>query len=392
MPALCLYFQLHQPYRVKSYDFTSIGIDHAYFDDKMNQGVLDWMADHCYLPALKVLQSIADESVGKFRVSFSASGTALEQFEQYRPDVLKAFKKLHKTGCVEWVGETYYHSLASAYSWAEFERQVRMQADKIEALFGVRPQIFRNTELLFSNDLVKEVVRLGFKGILVPSTEKLLQQRSPNHVYKTPLSNKLLCLPKNSSLTAEISRNFYSKEHPHYLLPARTFVNWLDELPADAECVNLFMDFGVWCEQPTGETQLRDFFQQFARMAPAHGHAFAWPSELLQMLPSKGKYDVPSAITWSYPDYNLSYLTQNDIQQEAINRLFELEEAVVEKDDPELLADWSRLQASDHFFYMTHKFEEKGEKNMFSPFATAHDAYNYFLNVLTDLEIRVRRG
>lgn len=392
MPALCLYFQLHQPYRVKSYDFTSIGIDHDYFDEKMNEGVMDWMADHCYLPALKVLQSIADESGGKFRVSFSASGTALEQMEKYRPDVLKAFQKLHKTGCVEWVGETYYHSLASAYSWAEFERQVRLQGDKIEELFGVRPQIFRNTELLFSNELVKEVVRLGFKGILVPSTEKLLQQRSPNHVYKTPLSNKLLCLPKNSSLTAEISRHFYTKDHPHYLLPARTFVNWLDELPADAECVNLFMDFGVWSEQPTGETQLRDFFQQFARMAPAHGHAFAWPSELLKQLPAHGKYDVPSSITWSYPEYNLSYLTQNDIQQEAINRLFELEEAVIEKGDPALLADWSCLQASDHFFYMTHKFEEKGERNMFSPFATAHDAYNYFLNVLTDLEIRVRRG
>ena len=392
MPALCLYFQLHQPYRVKSYDFTSIGMDHAYFDDKLNQGVLDWMADHCYLPALEALQSMAELSKGDFRVSFSASGTFLEQLEQYRPDVLASFQALHATGCVEWVGETYYHSLASLYSWAEFERQVKMQAAKIQSLFGVTPVIFRNTELLFSNDLVKEVVRLGFKGILVPSTEKLLKQRSPNHVYKTPLSNKLLCLPKNSSLTAEISRHFYTKDHPHYLLPARTFVNWLDELPADATCVNLFMDFGVWSEQPEGETQIRDFFKQLARMAPAHGHAFVWPSELIAHSPALGKYDVPSAITWSYPEYNLSYLTQNDIQQEAINRLYELEDAVVAKGDPTLFADWARLQASDHFFYMTQKFEEKGEKNMFSPFTSAHEAYNYFLNVLTDLELRVRRS
>lgn len=392
MPALCLYFQLHQPYRLKSYDFTSIGVDNAYFDETMNEGVLDWMADHCYLPALESLQLMAEQSKGEFRVSFSASGTVLEQFEKYRPDVLAAFQKLHQTGCVEWVGETYYHSLASLYSWAEFERQVKMQVAKINALFGVQPVVFRNTELLFSNDLVKEVVRLGFKGILVPSTEKLLRQRSPNHVYKTPLSNKLLCLPKNSTLTAEISRHFYAKDHPHYLLAARTFVQWLDELPADADCVNLFMDFGVWSEQPDGETQIRDFFKQVARMAPAHGHAFAWPSELIANVPAQGKYDVPSAITWSYPDYNLSYLTQNDIQQEAINRLFELEEAVVAKGDEKLIADWARLQASDHFFYMTHKFEEKGEKNMFSPYASAHDAYNYFLNVLTDLELRVRRS
>lgn len=392
MPAVCLYFQLHQPYRLRSYDFTSIGTEPAYFNDKMNTAVLDWMADKCYLPALASMLKIANQSGGDFRVSFSASGTALEQLSSSRPDVIEAFAQLQATGCVEWVGETYYHSLASLYSWAEFERQVNMQRDLLLQLFDAVPVIFRNTELLFSNDLVKEVVRLGYKGILVPSTEKLLKQRSPNHVYKTPLSNKLLCLPKNSSLTAELSRHFYTKEHGHYLLPARTFVHWLDEMPADAECINLFMDFGVWSEQPDGGTQLHDFFKQFAKMAPAHGHDFAHPSELLAKLPATGKYDVPSPITWSYPEYNLSYLTQNDIQQEAINRLYELEEDIVALGNAELLDSWGRLQSSDHFFYMTHKFDEKGEKNMFSPYATAYDAYNYFLNVLTDLELRVRRG
>lgn len=392
MPALCLYFQLHQPYRLRAYDFTSIGTDPLYFNDKLNSTVLDWMADKCYLPALESLMLMAKQSAGEFRVSFSASGTALEQLKKQRPDVIEAFVKLHETGCVEWVGETYYHSLASLYSWAEFERQVKMQLELLEDLFGTKPVIFRNTELLFSNDLVKEVVRLGFKGILVPSTEKRLKQRSPNHVYKTPLSNKLLCLPKNSSLTAEISRHFYAKEHEHYLLPTRSFVNWLDELPTDADCVNLFMDFGVWSEQPDGGNQLHAFFKQLAKMAPAHGHEFKHPSELLAQLPASGKYDVPSPITWSYPEYNLSYLTQNDIQQEAINRLYELEEDIVSLGNADLLDSWGRLQSSDHFFYMTHKFDEKGERNMFSPYATAYEAYNYYLNVLTDLELRVRRG
>lgn len=391
MSVICFYFQIHQPYRVKHFDFTSIGTDHAYFDEGLNRAILDLMCDNCYLPANEMLLEAIDKNHGEFKVSFSISGTALEQLEAHRPDVLESFLELNATGCVEWVGETYYHSLASQYSRSEFERQVQMHAELVTELFGNRPTIFRNTELLFSNELVNEVVKLGFQGIMVPSTEKLLKQRSPNHVYKTPLSNKLLCLPKNSSLTAELSRHFYHAD-PSDLMTAIKFTGLLDELKGEADCVNLFMDYGALSKQPDGSHALLQMLERFPKLALAHGHSFCTPSELVNTVPPSGKYDVPYPITWSYPDYNLGYLTSNDIQQEAINRLYELELAVLAKGNADLLADWGRLQASDHFFYMTHKFEEKGESNMFSPYKTAYEAYNYFLNVLTDLELRVRRS
>lgn len=391
MPAICLYFQVHQPYRIKNYDFTSIGGDHQYFDEAMNRASLDLMCDDCYLPANEMLLEAVERNQGNFRFAFSISGSALEQLEAHRPDVMESFLELNATGCVEWVGETYYHSLASQYSRTEFARQVEMHAELIAELFGKRPTVFRNTELLFSNELVNEVARLGFQGILVPSTEKLLKQRSPNHIYKTPLSNKLLCIPKNSSLTAELSRHFYHAA-PAESMTALMFTGILDDLKEEADCINLFMDYGVLSKQPDGSHGLLSMLERFPKLALAHGHPFYTPSELLTKVAPTGKYDVPYPITWSYPDYNLGYLTSNEIQQEAINRLYELEIAVLEKGNADLLADWGRLQASDHFFYMTHKFEEKQESNMFSPFKTAYEAYNYFLNVLTDLELRVRRS
>jgi alpha-amylase len=390
MPAICLYFQVHQPYRVKHYDFTSIGSDHQYFDDIMNKAILDQMCDNCYLPANEMLLEAIEKNHGDFKLAFSISGSALEQLEAHRPDVMESFLELNATGCVEWIGETYYHSLASQYSRSEFARQVEMHAELLAELFGQRPTVFRNTELLFSNELVNEVVKMGFQGILVPSTEKLLKQRSPNHLYKTPLSNKLLCIPKNSSLTAEWSRHFYHAE-PDNVLTALKFTGMLDELKEEADCVNLFMDYGALSKQADGSNGLLSMLERFPKLALAHGHPFYTPSELLTQVMPTGKYDVPYPISWSYPDYNLGYLTSNDIQQEAINRLYELEQAVLAKDNADLLADWGRLQASDHFFYMTHKFEEKSESNIYSPYKTAYEAYNYFLNVLTDLELRVRR-
>lgn len=390
MPAICLYFQVHQPYRVKHYDFTSIGSDHQYFDEIMNKAILDQMCDNCYLPANEMLLEAIEKNHGDFKLAFSISGSALEQLEAHRPDVMESFLELNATGCVEWIGETYYHSLSSQYSRSEFARQVEMHAELIAELFGQRPTVFRNTELLFSNELVNEVVKMGFQGILVPSTEKLLKQRSPNHVYKTPLSNKLLCIPKNSSLTAEWSRHFYHSE-PDNMLTAIKFTSMLDDLKEEADCANLFMDYGALSKQADGNHELLLMLERFPKLALAHGHPFYTPSELLSKVMPTGKYDVPYPITWSFPDYNLGYLTNNDIQQEAINRLYELEEAVLAKGNPDLLADWGRLQASDHFFYMTHKFEEKSESNIYSPYKTAYEAYNYFLNVLTDLELRVRR-
>ncbi len=391
MPAICLYFQVHQPFRTRVYDFIQIGNQHQYFDEEMNKHFIDRVAENCYLPANKLMLELITKYGRDFSIAFSITGTTLDQLEKWRPDVIKSFQQLSKTGQVEWLSETAAHSLSALYNRKEFRRQVKEHDAQIERLFGYKPRTFRNTELLFSNDLVNELVELGYNQLLVPSTERLLGIKSPNHVYKSPMHNKTLCLPKNSSLTAELTRWFGEPDHPGYPLTATKFAEKLMVLQEAPECVNLFMDYETIGEHKKAASGIFDFFRELPEAILAlPDYHFLTPDEVFKKFSPAGKYDVPYPVTWSYPTYDLSYITGSDIQQEAINRLYDLAPRIYEKNDPVLLQDWSRLQSTDHFFYMTPRFEERGERNHFSPFASAYDAYNNFLNILIDLELRTK--
>jgi alpha-amylase len=263
----------------------------------------------------------------------------------------------------------------------------------MEQELGVVCTTFRNTEMLYANDLVSDLVRMGFRSVLVPFPESLVSKgKKPNRIHRSPLSNRLVCITQNSMLSAELGRFFYEPTHRHYPLKAVKFVQWLDELEAGgAEVASIFLDYGAVSSQAGHREQLPVFLKNLVRVATAHGHLFKTPSQMLTGTVTSEKYDVPAPITWSYGDHSLDAFTGNDLQQEAINRLYELEEVLLARGDESSLRAWSRLQSSDHFYYMTQRFEECGEVNRFSPYASALEAYNNFLNVLTDLELRVRR-
>ena len=394
MPAICLYFQIHQPYRLNAYDFTRIGEDADYFADDFNHAIMRQMATEVYLPANRILHELMKKYGEEFRVCFSISGLAWEQMRVAAPELIDSFRTLNDLGGVEWVGETYNHSLASLYARSEFERQVMAHKQLMEQELGAVCTTFRNTEMLYANDLVSDLVRMGFRSVLVPFPESLESTRkSPNRIYRSPVSNRLACITQNSRLSAELGRFFYEPSHRHYPLNAVKFVQWLDELDASgAEVVSIFLDYGAVSTRTGAREQLPNFLKNMVRVATAHGHLFRTPVQLLGgATPVGEKYDVPAPITWAYGDHSLDAFTGNDLQQEAINRLYELEDAVMGLGDGNILRAWSRLQSSDHFYYMTQRFEERGEVNLFSPYESALEAYNNFLNVLTDLELRAHR-
>jgi len=393
MPAICLYLQIHQPYRLSDYDFTRIGEDVSYFADEFNHSVMQQMAREVYLPANRMLADLMRKFGDEFRVCFSISGMAWEQMSLAAPELIDSFREMNQLGGVEWVGETYCHSLSSLYARSEFERQLRLHKELMEREFGVVCTTFRNTEMLYSNDLVSDLVRMGYRSVLVPFRESLESiGKSPNRIYRSPVSNRMSCITQNSALSAEIGRFFYEPAHRHYPLKAVKFVQWLDELDAGgAEVASIFLDYGAVSARAGHREQLPQFLKNLVRVATAHGHFFKTPSKMLTGAVSGEKYDVPAPITWSYGDHSLDAFTGNDLQREAINRLYELEDVLLARGDETALRAWSRLQSSDHFYYMTQRFEERGEVNRFSPYASALEAYNNFLNVLTDLELRVQR-
>lgn len=393
MPAICLYFQIHQPYRLNIYDFTRIGEDADYFADDFNHSIMRQMAREVYLPANRILLELMGKYSDEFRVCFSISGLAWEQMQVAAPELIDSFREMNALGGVEWVGETYSHSLASLYARSEFERQVMAHKQLMEQELGVVCTTFRNTEMLYANDLVSDLVRMGFRSVLVPFPESLQTMgKNPNQIHRSPVSNRLACITQNSALSAELGRFFYEPAHRHYPLKAVKFVQWLDELDtAGAELVSIFLDYGAVATRAGHREQLPVFLKNLVRVASAHGHLFKTPTQLLGGAGSGEKYDVPAPVTWAYGDHSLDLFTGNDLQQEAINRLYELEDAVMRLGDANMLRVWSRLQSSDHFYYMTQRFEERGEANRFSPYESALEAYNNFLNVLTDLELRVHR-
>jgi alpha-amylase len=392
MPSICLYFQLHQPYRTRAYDFIQIGNTHDYFDEQMNRFFLDQVCNNSYLPATALLKRLVDRYGKDFQWAFSATGTTLDQLEKYRPDVLEKFQELSQNGCVEWLSETSSHSLASLYQPEEFKLQLLEHGALIKRLFSSKPSTFRNTELLFSNDLVNTLTRLGYYQYLVPSTELLPGNMNPNHVYRSPMHNKAVCLPKNSSLTAEITRWFGQHDRPNQPLDVDRFLAIIDSWEDAPESINLFMDFETLGEHKHASTGIFEFFEAFPEKWLGLAKTdFAKPATICKRYTPVGKYDLPYPITWSHPSYDLSYITGSDIQQEAMLRLYDLTEKIYQKNDAQLLSDWRNLQATDHFFYMTPRFEARGERNYYSPFSSAYEAYNNYLNILIDLELRANR-
>lgn len=393
MRTICFYFQVHQPYRLKPYRFFDIGEDHDYFDTFSNKSIMRKVAEKCYLPMNALLLELIEKYQGKFKVSFSISGTALDQFEAYAPDVLESFQKLVKTGHVELMNETYSHALCSLKSREEFFSMVKSHQDRIKELFnGYTPKVFRNTELIYSDIIGAMVAEMGFKAILTEGAKHVLGWKSPNFVYVNALEPKLKVLLKNFRLSDDIAFRFSNTTWPEFPLTTDKFVTWINHIPQDEDTLNLFMDYETFGEHQWAESGIFEFMRHLPEAVLTQSNfTFSTPSEVAENIPPVGKIHVPTPISWADEERDLTAWIGNDLQDEAFDRLYELEDLVNASDDPDIHRDWKYLQTSDHFYYMCTKFFADGDiHTYFSPYDSPYDAFINYMNVLSDFILRLK--
>ena len=393
MKTICLYFQLHQPFRYRRYRFFDIGNDSYYYDDYANESILRKIANNCYLPANKILLDEIKRHQGKFKVAFSISGIALEQFELYAPEVLRSFKDLHDTGCVEFLSETYAHSLVALKSKEHFKEQIEQHDNIIEKHFGQRPEVFRNTELIYSDEIGSMIHDFGFKAILTEGAKHVLGWKSPNFMYTNAISPRLKVLMRNFKLSDDISFRFSNSSWIEYPLTAKKFVDWINKMDANEELVNIFMDYESIGEHQKQTTGIFDFIKNLpAEVLKNKNLSFSTPTEVVNTLQPVSAVHVPNPISWADEERDLSAWLGNELQEEAFNKLYGLYDRVMKCNNTELLKDWQYLQTSDHFYYMCTKFFSDGEVHKyFNPYDSPYEAFINYMNVLSDFTLRLDR-
>ncbi len=395
MKSICFYFQVHQPYRVKRFSVFDVGNDPEYFNHEgegklNNRAIVEKVTQKSYLPASRLILDLLKRHP-QFKVSFSFSGVALEQFEQYAPEVIDEIRKIVHTGQAEILGETYYHSLAFFYSQAEFERQVTKHREIVARLFGVWPRVFRNTELSYRNDLGAWAESAGYDGILAEGWDPVLGWRSPNYVYRPKGVKRTRLLLKNYRLSDDMAFRFSSRSWSEWPLTAEKFTQWLNEQQGDT--VNLFMDYETFGEHQWEDTGIFHFLERLPEEVLKNPHqTFSTPSEVIHRHDPRDEVDVPHIMTWADTDRDLTAWVGNSMQHAAIEDVYALEDDVLAANDHRVLEDWRKLQTSDHFYYMCTKWFSDGDVHAyFSPYESPYDAYISYMNALSDLRLRVKR-
>lgn len=389
MPSICFYFQVHQPYRLRHYSFFDIGQDHFYEDAEVNRTILDKVAQKCYLPMNELLLKMIRRWEGRFRVAFSLSGTAMDQFEEYQPEILDSFRALVDTGCVELISETYAHSLAALYDPDEFRAQVTLHDELIKKHFGATPRVFRNTELIYRNDIARMVEDMGYEAILTEGADHILGWRSPNYMYQPASCTKLKLLLKNYRLSDDIAFRFSNRGWDQWPLTAEKFAGWAHAVNGAGELINLFMDYETFGEHQWAETGIFDFMEALpAAIFADPNFDFVTPSQAAERYSPIARIDVPNAISWADVERDLTAWIGNDMECDAIETVYSLKEKVLADGDEGILRTWRRLQTSDHFYYMCTKWFSDGDVHKyFNPYGTPYDAYINYMNVLSDFKM-----
>lgn len=387
-----LYLHVHQPWRLRDYTVFDTGSDHNYFVSSSNSAInnaniLRKVATKSYLPTNKLLKKLLDK-YPDFRFSISITGTFIEQCEQYYPELITSFKELIDTGRVEVVGETYYHSLSFFYNQAEFDRQVKMHADKIEQLFGVKPTAFRNTELAYNNDLGKWADAKGYKAVLAEGWDKVLGWRSPNYIYQPTASSSTKLLLKNYKLSDDLAFRFSNKGWAEYPLTVDKYIDWLNH--DDGNLINLFIDYETFGEHQWADTGIFDFLADLPAKWLHNKQKFMTISEAADSAKAVSALDVPYTTTWADSERDLSAWLGNRMQQEATRYLYALAPSVFATKDINIIGDWRRLTTSDHAYYMSTKYWNDGDVHTyFSPYKSPYEAFINYMNVLRDLRYRI---
>ena len=389
---LCLYFQVHQPLRLRQYHFFDIGKNSDYYDDFANCNIIRKIAETCYLPANRILLDLIKQNGKKFKVSFSITGLAIKQFIEYAPEVMDSFKELADTGCVEFLAETYSHSLASIVDEKEFKSQVERHSKLIQYFFGVKPVTFRNTELVYSDEIGEIVAKMGYTTMLTEGARHILGWKSPNYVYTNSIHPKLKLLLKNFNLSDDIAFRFSDRSWEEWPLTADKYASWLNA--ADGDVVNLFMDYETFGEHQKADTGIFDFLAALPEhVLNSTNFEFVTPSEVAKRHQSVGPLHVPYPISWADEERDLTAWLGNELQNEAFEELYKVREQVYVSKDEELLRDFEYLQASDHFYYMCTKLFSDGVIHQyFTPYDSPYEAFINYMNVLSDFILRVEQA
>ncbi len=389
--SICLYFQVHQPNRLRLYRFFDIGKDSHYYDDFANRTILRRVAQKCYLPMNALLLELIEANKGAFKVAFSISGSVLEQFDRYAPEVIESFRKLAQTGSVEFLSETYYHSLASLASPIEFKNQVLKHKAAIEHYFGVTPKAFRNTELIYSDAIGEMVYDMGFKTMLTEGARHILGWKSPNFVYSCAQAPSLKLLLKNSSLSDDIAFRFSDRGWSDWPLTGEKYLSWIKTAAQNDEIVNLFMDYETFGEHQKAASGIFDFMRAFPEFVINDGEfEFVTPTQAAKKHRPVGDLDVMDPISWADEERDVTAWLGNELQNDAFNKLNEQAEKLALLDNEALWSDFGHLQESDHFYYMCTKFFSDGAVHKyFNPYDTPYEAFINYMNVLSDFILRV---
>jgi len=391
MPAVCLYFQVHQPRRLRRYPVFSIGREHDYEDEDGNKKILDKVTEKCYLPANDLLLRLVRRHGGRFRLAFSLTGVLLDQLAGRHPEVIAGWQELAATGCVEFLNETYYHSLAFLYSGEEFRGQVERHRRRVHGLFGQEGETFRGTELIYNDDLAAAAAEMGYRVILAEGTATFLGAHDPNRVYRVAGRPGIKVLPRNYRLSDDISFRFSSRGWDGYPLTAAKYAAWLHRLGGPDTVINLFMDYETFGEHQWRETGIFSFLEDLPGEILAGGDfAFMTPREAAASLGPAGDLSGREFSSWADGERDLTAWRGNALQRDALDVLYRLERAVKEKGDEETIEQWRRLQTSDHFYYMATKWSADGEVHKyFNPYPSPYDAYINYMNILDDFSRRL---
>ena len=389
MKTICLYFEIHQIIHLKRYRFFDIGTDHYYFDDYANDTSINNIAENSYVPALNTLIRMARESEGAFKLALSLSGVGLEQLERYAPQVIDLLQELNGTGCVEFIAEPYSHGLASLAPNGEqsFRDEVKRQVDKINQLFGQKPKVFRNSSLIYDDEIGGIVADMGFKGILTEGAKHILGWKSPHYLYHCAQNPNLKVFTRDYKLSDDISLRFSNPSWEAYPLMADKYMDWIAESPEEDGVFNIFMELcalGIY--QPLSSNIL-EFIGNLPAAAKERGIGFQTPSEVIKTHKSVSEIEVPYPMSWTDEERDISCWLGNVMQREAFNKLYSIGERVILSKDKHLLQDWDYLQASNNFRFMTTKNNAVSMDR--GIYESPYDAFTNYMNILGDFLQRV---
>ena len=387
MKTICLYFEIHQIIHLKRYRCFDIGRDHYYYDDYENERSITDIAERSYIPALSTLIDMAKSNDGAFKVALSLSGVGFEQLEIYAPKVIELLHKLNETGCCEFLCEPYSHGLSSLANEECFRDDVERMRKKVKQMFGQDPKVFRNSSLIYSNEIGAMVADMGFKGMLTEGAKHVLGWKSPHYLYHCAHNPNLKLLLRDYKLSDDISLRFSNPDWSEYPLFADKYIGWIADLPEEEQVINIFMELsslGIF--QPLSSNIL-EFLKALPACAKEKGIIFSTPTEIVTKLKSVDQVDVPYPLSWVDEERDISCWLGNVMQREAFNKLYSVAERVHLCTDRRIKQDWDYMQASNNFRFMTTK--NTGVTLNRGIYDSPFDAFTNYMNILGDFISRV---